>query len=77
MVVETDLDHARPWGEPDDSNASDVLALRSSSKLAHPGGWNVCFFDGSVHFFKSSISAETLRRSVSIRAEDAVDPASW
>jgi prepilin-type N-terminal cleavage/methylation domain-containing protein/prepilin-type processing-associated H-X9-DG protein len=40
----------------------------------HPGGANVVFADGSVHFLKASTNIVTLRALITIRAREQVTP---
>jgi prepilin-type processing-associated H-X9-DG protein len=58
--------HWTPPNTPPCQNPSDPIALvgylgpysAPSANSLHPGGVNVCFTDGSVHFVKSSVSLQ-------------------
>jgi prepilin-type processing-associated H-X9-DG protein len=60
-----------PWSKPDDlSLATTDPLLGAGSK--HPGGFNVSMADGSVRFFKNSISPATLRAMVTRNGGEVV-----
>lgn len=49
-----------------------VMSLRSSGKLAHPGGTQVALTDGSVRFLSDHVDPETLRARVTIAGGETV-----
>jgi len=62
-----------PWSKPED------LPLKSSDPLLgmgskHPGGFNATMADGSVLFFKSSISPQVLKALVTRNGNESVSP---
>ncbi|QEH31681.1 hypothetical protein OJF2_01460 [Aquisphaera giovannonii] len=70
MVIEADDREAVPWMAPIDADATLILGLSPDSKLAHPGGMNAAFCDGSVRFLKATLAASTRRAMITIDAGD-------
>ena len=60
MVVEANADQAVIWTKPDDLAYDPANPLRGLGGL-RPGGFQVGFADGSVHFISSSVDLTTLR----------------
>lgn len=61
MVVEADPQEAIVWTQPDDLPIDPETPMAGIGEL-QKGGFNALFCDGSVHFLKTTITAETLRR---------------
>ena len=70
MVLEVPIDRAVPWMAPLDANEQLILSIGPKSKLAHNGGVNAGFCDGSVQFLKSNTSAAKRRALISIDGDD-------
>jgi prepilin-type processing-associated H-X9-DG protein len=79
IFVEVAGDNRPAWTEPVDITIEDLQQGINSGAIGsvgsmHPGGFNACFCDGSVHFLQDSIDSETLRRLGQINDGHAV---SW
>lgn len=61
MVVEADPQEAMVWTQPDDLPIDPEKPMVGLGGL-QKGGFNALYCDGSVHFLKTTIAAETLRR---------------
>ncbi|MCA9039777.1 MAG: DUF1559 domain-containing protein [Planctomycetaceae bacterium] len=59
MIVEADDKHAVIWTKPDDL-AIDLEKAHAGLHKHSPGGYQMLFVDGSVHFIRDTISNETL-----------------
>jgi prepilin-type processing-associated H-X9-DG protein len=70
MVIEIDSDHAVPWMSPIDADEQMVLDIGPKSKLAHPGGVQAAFADGSVHFIEAELPAAVRQALISIAGDD-------
>lgn len=71
MVIEVDSEHAVPWMSPSDADENVVLAIGAESKLAHPGGMNGLFVDGSVRFLTAEMPVSQRRALISIAGNDS------
>ena len=72
MVTEVDSEHAVHWMAPTDADESLFLAISSTSKLAHSGGVQAAFADGTVRFLNASLSAEIRRALISIDGNESL-----
>ena len=78
MVVEV-RNSGIHWAEPRDITLDDLLATGinghadSGCGSQHPGGMNVLFCDGSVHFIAEQISLETLRSLLTAGGGELID----
>lgn len=73
MVIEVDTEHAVPWMAPVDADEQLVMSIGPESELAHSGGVNAAFVDGSVHFLMTDdLSATDRRALISIAGNDNV-----
>ncbi len=70
MVIEVDTDHSVPWMSPSDADEQMVLGIGSDSKLAHAGGFNAAFVDGSVRFLNADLPAAERRAMISVSGND-------
>jgi prepilin-type N-terminal cleavage/methylation domain-containing protein/prepilin-type processing-associated H-X9-DG protein len=66
MVIEADAGHAVHWMSPSDADEHLVLGLGAESRLAHSGGVNAAFVDGSVRFLSADAPAEERQAWISI-----------
>ena len=65
MVIEVPDDRSVHWMSPLDADETLIMAWGSNSKLAHNGGVNAAFCDGSVHFLKDNLSPAARRALIS------------
>jgi prepilin-type processing-associated H-X9-DG protein len=72
LVIEVDTEHAVPWMSPVDADEQLVLSLGPKSKLAHAGGMNAVFVDGSGQFLPDDLPAADRRALISIAGNDKV-----
>lgn len=70
LVIEVDPEHAVPWMAPTDADLNVLLGFNRETKLAHPGGFNAAFVDGSVRFLLAELPADERRALVSIAGDD-------
>lgn len=71
LFIETPDNAAVPWTQPDGGiNPGNVAPWDLIGN--HPGGFNVCFCDGSTHFLSNSITEELLRNLMSMRDGNVV-----
>jgi hypothetical protein len=70
MVVELDLEHAIPWMAPRDADDALLLALGPTSKLAHVGGTQAAFVDGTVRFLFVDMETKVRRALISIAGKE-------
>ena len=70
MVIEVDSEHAVPWMSPVDADEKVVMGIGPESKLAHVGGVQAAFVDGSVRFLDADMSAAERRALISIAGND-------
>jgi prepilin-type processing-associated H-X9-DG protein len=77
MVIEVDSEHAVPWMAPLDADEQVVMGIGPNSNLAHPGGFQTAFADGSAHFLSTETTAAQRHALISIAGGDtaAVDDA--
>ncbi|MFN0055696.1 MAG: H-X9-DG-CTERM domain-containing protein, partial [Planctomycetales bacterium] len=73
MVVEVPSDRAVHWMSPYDADERLILEIAEDSKLAHTGGVNATFCDGSVRFLSANLSRETRRALITIAGGERVD----
>lgn len=73
MVVESSVPAAVPWTQPADLefDLDDPLAKTGGT---HPGGFNVLFADGSVHFIANTIDLNVFRALLTRNGQEAVGP---
>ncbi len=70
MVFEVDPEHAVHWMSPEDATESQVVSFASAKPLAHPGGTQALFADGSIRFLPESIKPAVLRALISAAGGD-------
>lgn len=76
MILETPVDQAVPWTKPDDWDvpaAIDVKAVLSR----HVGGAEATMMDGSVRFFRDSMTADTLKKLLTPAGGEVVGSNDW
>jgi prepilin-type processing-associated H-X9-DG protein len=66
LITEVAADQAVPWMSPNDINLSEFINPPTRGSH-HPGGRNIGRADGSVMFFESTASAETMSAMVNMR----------
>jgi prepilin-type processing-associated H-X9-DG protein len=59
------------WAEPTDIDAAQFMQLQRKSY--HPGGFQVAFFDGSVHFIQDTINPAILQALLTPAGGEIVD----
>ena len=70
-VMEVATDHAVHWMSPVDAGEALLLGrVDDLEKLAHPGGSNVAFVDGSVHFLQAKARPSDLQSVISINGNE-------
>ncbi len=72
-VMEADDEHAVPWMAPVDTDGTVLMMLGSSTKTHHPGGVNVAFVDGSIHFLKATMPAVVRRNLLTIAGGESIN----
>lgn len=72
MVIEVDPQHAVPWMAPNDADQNLLMAFGPKTELAHPGGMNAAFVDGSVRFLNAELPAAEWRALISVAGDDSV-----
>ncbi|MGH7193267.1 MAG: DUF1559 domain-containing protein [Candidatus Saccharimonadales bacterium] len=70
MVIEVASEHAAPWMEPTDADEALLLSLGSKTEVAHIGGVNAAFVDGSVQFLSAELPPAEWRALISIAGND-------
>ena len=70
MVIEVAPAHAVHWMSPVDADVATVMSVGQSSTLAHQGGINALFCDGSVRFLPADTAADVRRALISIDGND-------
>ncbi|HEX5447432.1 MAG TPA: DUF1559 domain-containing protein [Pirellulales bacterium] len=73
MVVEADPQEAIVWTQPDDLPIDPEKPMAGLGGLQKTG-FNALYCDGSVHFLKTTIAAETLRRLFNPRDGQPIPP---
>ncbi|MFN0055695.1 MAG: DUF1559 domain-containing protein [Planctomycetales bacterium] len=73
MVIEVPIDRAVHWMSPFDANERLILEIAEDSKLAHAGGVNALFCDGTVRFLSARTSKETRRALITVAGGDRVE----
>jgi prepilin-type processing-associated H-X9-DG protein len=72
MTVEVPDSKAVIWTKPDDFEYDEENPMKGLIGL-QPGGFNVGFADGSVHFIRSSIKPETLKAMFTRNGGEVID----
>lgn len=73
LAVEANDDAAVVWTKPDDWQY-DANRPMAGLGTAHPGGFNVSFFDGSVRFMATSLDPTVLQAMLTIAGGEPVAP---
>ena len=73
MLVEVASGHAVHWMSPQDAFERLDLQPGPDSALAHSGGTNVAFADGSIQFLPATTSESARRALITISAGDAIE----
>lgn len=71
-VVEVNRENAVPWMSPMDVDEKYLLNIGPKSKLAHVGGIEVLFADGTVRFLSDKLKESTRRALMTADAHDTV-----
>lgn len=66
MVIEVSSEQSVHWMAPQDHGAEFLMSFGTETDLAHTGGTQVSFADGSVHFLLCEISDSERRDLISI-----------
>lgn len=72
MVIEVPVKQAVPWMSPQDADEQTVLRISEHDELAHIGGVQSAFADGSARFLSATLSPETRRAVISINGKEVV-----
>jgi len=72
MLIEVAQEHAVHWMAPQDASEEMVLNFGTGGKLAHTGGTQAAFADGSVTFLSENLETEIRRALISIAGNDRV-----
>ena len=72
MLVEANDDRAVPWTKPDDWECDPQRPLAGLG-TARPGGFNVAFADGSVHFISKTIDPKVFYALLTIAGGEPID----
>ena len=72
MVIEVPVKQAVHWMSPHDADEQMVLNISPTKKLAHIGGVQAAFADGSVRFLSETLVPETRRAVISINGKEVV-----
>ena len=72
MVIEVPVKQAVHWMSPQDADEQMVLNISLDDKLAHTGGVQSAFADGSARFLSATMAPETRRAVISINGEEVV-----
>ncbi len=70
MLIEVAPAQAVHWMSPIDADEQVVLGVGRSSALAHEGGMNAAFCDGSVRYFSRDLADDLRRALISINGND-------
>lgn len=72
MVIEVPVKQAVHWMSPHDADEQTVLNISLDDKLAHTGGVQSAFADGSARFLSMTMAPETRRAVISINGKEVV-----
>ena len=72
MVIEVPVKQAVHWMSPHDADEQTVLNISLDDKLAHTGGVQSAFADGSARFLSVTMAPETRRAVISINGKEVV-----
>lgn len=72
MVFEVAQENAVPWMAPKDADKQLVLSFLNGGTLAHDGGTQGLFVDGSARFFSRNMDPKTLRALITIAGDEVV-----
>ncbi len=72
MVAEFPDEYAVHWMSSLDADEDMVVSFGTLGKLAHPGGTQVAFADGSVRYISLKIAPETLHALVTVNGGERV-----
>jgi prepilin-type processing-associated H-X9-DG protein len=72
MVIEVPMKQAVHWMSPHDADEQMALNISPTKKLAHIGGVQAAFADGSVRFLSVDMAPETRRAVISINGREVV-----
>ena len=64
---------ASPWTKPDNLVFDDRFNGQTAFSSGHTGGWMALWGDGSVHFFRHSVPADTIRSLLTIDGGEQID----
>jgi len=71
LVIEVSTDKAVHWMAPKDVGRRFLLSFGTDAELAHPGGTQGAFIDGTVQFLPTDISDTNRRAIISIAGGDS------
>jgi len=72
MVMEVPQKNSVLWMSPQDADEQMFLSLNKDDKVAHSGGIQAAFADGSARFLSADLAAETRRAIMSINGNESV-----
>jgi prepilin-type processing-associated H-X9-DG protein len=77
MVADAGDENAVVWTKPDDWEVEPVLNVEGVFKSHEPGGSNVLFADGSVHFLSEKVKPSTLRALFTRSGGEVIAAEDW